>query len=1243
MYLKSLNIHGFKSFADRTTLEFHQGVTAVVGPNGCGKSNVLDSIRWALGEQSAKALRGGEMADVIFNGSEERKPLGMAEVTLTFADCEAQLGTEWNEMAITRRVYRDGKAEYMMNGSTCRLRDIHELFMDTGIGRSAYSIMEQGKIDMILSARAEDRRAIFEEAAGITKYKLQKKDALRKLEYTEANLLRLTDLVKEVKRQLGNLQRQASKARKAKEYGDAIRVIDTHVAARQLNALVAEVAGLEASEAESKAMQGASEARLAAQDQAVGELRGRTGAVEEQVAETRQLLIERRSALNDVINRLKLNRERLEELASMGTRHEDEAGETDRQIADLLVEQERLLQIEQDLSEAQGGNALEEELRIRQRAHSEARAAREAAEHQFGNQRQGIARAESLVAALKAELQRGAQNRESSEQRLASLSDEESHINEGLAQVERERADLKDESESWEEAREEAREELQAVEAARQGARQNLQVAEKAREELRRKQADMTTRAEAMRHALEAGEGFDGGAQALVKGDAEVKTALGGPATLLAAQMSVEPDFVVAVESALAAGLQTVLCPPGCDLAGLAGLVRAKGLPGVQVTTSRLAGADNQGWQREMLPEGAVAWALDKIQAASSDAENVLQALLGNVLIMRDLPAALGLRTARPELTLVTPEGEVLSREGLLRYPSAAAKNSQHSPLRRAAELKKLEADAETLGEQFDKREDECRALANRVSEGEERQREVREREGEIQLKLNDVRNRLAHLERQMQDAQRRLQRVKWEQEEIAQARQRAGDHLDAQRTQMEDQSAFIAAETALLVEREAGLAILREAEAAANEEVLEMRARVLTAREQAQTMRNQVEQVRLRLTDLREQKRRREEDLRTTQERQAHLTAENTRLEAESQELEETREEAQARLSGFEADLSDLRRQLAEAESQLNRMRSEAGSLTERLGQYQVKSTQLQLRRENLLNLIQERYRLDLNEFVTDYEQLAASVAPFEKLFEAPLFKSSVEGEAPAPTPENLDWSALPALLGKLRERLDSLGPVNHEAIAEFEEVQDRDRFLDEQLSDLLGSKKELLEIIGQLNKTTEAMFSETFAAVRENFREMFGMLFGGGQADLQLMDSNDPLECGIDIIARPPGKKLSTVSLLSGGERTMTAVALLFSIYMVKPSPFCILDEMDAPLDESNIARFLKILDRFVGQSQFVVITHNKRTISRADVLYGVTMQERGVSRLVGVRLSNADAPAPPVGEAEEAPKASDELALS
>jgi chromosome segregation protein len=290
--------------------------------------------------------------------------------------------------------------------------------------------------------------------------------------------------------------------------------------------------------------------------------------------------------------------------------------------------------------------------------------------------------------------------------------------------------------------------------------------------------------------------------------------------------------------------------------------------------------------------------------------------------------------------------------------------------------------------------------------------------------------------------------------------------------------------------------------------------------------------------------------------------------------------------------------------------------------------------------------------------------VTPFEKLSEVPLFKSAPAAEAGAsgaggegsdpaeeeavdapPPVAELDWAALPGLLGRLREKLDALGPVNHEAIAEFEEVQDRDRFLEEQCNDLLGSKKELLEIIAQLNKTTEAMFSETFAAIRENFREMFSMLFGGGQADLQLMDSSDPLECGIDIIARPPGKKLSTVSLLSGGERTMTAVSLLFSIYMVKPSPFCILDEMDAPLDESNIARFLKILDRFVGQSQFIVITHNKRTIARADVLYGVTMQERGVSRLVGVRLSEAETAPAGSGAAagEEGQKPADELALS
>src|SRR5688572_24699993 len=265
MYLKTLEIFGFKSFAPKTVLNFDRGVTCVVGPNGCGKSNVLDSIRWVLGEQSAKALRGGEMADVIFSGTDSRPAVGMAEVSLTFTECEEQLGLDWHEVTITRRVFREGGSEYLLNGTPCRLKDIHSLFMDTGIGRSAYSIMEQGKIDMILSSRPEDRRAIFEEAAGITKYKLQKKDALRKLEYTEANLLRLTDLMKEVKRQLGNLQRQASKARKAKEYSDAIRVIDGHVAARQLTGLQAEIAGLDATEAEVRAVLTNAERRLQTQ------------------------------------------------------------------------------------------------------------------------------------------------------------------------------------------------------------------------------------------------------------------------------------------------------------------------------------------------------------------------------------------------------------------------------------------------------------------------------------------------------------------------------------------------------------------------------------------------------------------------------------------------------------------------------------------------------------------------------------------------------------------------------------------------------------------------------------------------------------------------------------------------------------------------------------------------------------------------------------------------------------------
>ncbi|HEY5743797.1 MAG TPA: AAA family ATPase, partial [Terrimicrobiaceae bacterium] len=557
MYLQSLAMIGFKSFAPRTVLNFHRGVTAVVGPNGCGKSNVLDAVRWVLGEQSAKALRGGEMADVIFSGTESRQALGMAEVSLTFAECEKELGVEWNEVCITRRVFRDGKSEYFLNKAPCRLRDIHQLFMDTGVGRSAYSIMEQGKIDLILSSRPEDRRAIFEEAAGITKYKAQKKEALRKLEYTEANLLRVQDIIKEVRRQIGSLQRQAAKARRYQALMKDLRTFDTHLSHKNYGQLLSELEGTRHQLAQNDEHRTVHENEVTTQETELAELRVRMEAVDVQVSGVRDNLQTLRSRMFSAESRMATNAERCEEARSLIERHRLEiaaAGEKIRvqegeieQTDQLLTQMTDSLRVHEDSLEA---------------ANQKVRAAREqctASEREIQELSAKVAKLEARLDSLRNEISTAASRREASETRLRLLRGESEAATQAKEQFGIRIKEIERRAHLAQLAVGNAQAEQAEAQLAYEAAQQTRQIAETTLNAISKEAAGIESRVEVLRQLQEQGEGFDEGTQAVLRGldDPEfIKPAVAGA---LADHIQVEPRFIPAIEAALGAGLQTII------------------------------------------------------------------------------------------------------------------------------------------------------------------------------------------------------------------------------------------------------------------------------------------------------------------------------------------------------------------------------------------------------------------------------------------------------------------------------------------------------------------------------------------------------------------------------------------------------------------------------------------------------------------------------------------------------------
>ena len=1251
MYLKSLELIGFKSFVNKTHLEFHEGITSVVGPNGCGKSNILDAIRWCLGEQSAKALRGGEMADVIFSGTDSRSAVGMAEVSLTFGGCAEHLGTDYEEVCVTRRIFRDGKGEYLLNKTPCRLRDIHELFMDTGIGRSSYSIMEQGKIDLILSSRPEDRRAVFEEAAGITKFKAQKKEALRKLEYTEANLVRVNDIMREVKRQIGSLQRQAGKARRYQSLSTDLKVLELNFVRRQHD----QIAGAQ-SELQEKL--GSLESRwqetvsaLEEGEAAVAGHRTRLTELEHQVETSRQSMQAIRDRMVQAQSRAAHNSEICDQLRENILRCDQEsaaARERQRvQREEMGRTNEQVTRVAAELSERSAAlDALQARLR-------ESAGRRETSQQSLEAIRAEISKAENESLRLQGELAGLEARREATQGRIEGLENEGRQIFEGQAAARKRLEDTSAQVAAATEALHAAETALDRAEAEVERGELERQRIEQEMAASQRVLAQIQSRLEVLEQLNLEGEGASPGAQAVLRGldrPDHFKPAVRG---MLGSLLRVESGFLPAIEAALGSRGDTIVITDKTPAREILESLYEHKLGRASVVTPNGHHFPEPG----PAPEGSLGWAADRVRCEADDLQRLVRGILHNVALATNLDHATELRGRHPNVAFATQHGELIDAAGIV--TGGRAGEGVTSALQRRDEIVslglKLAAVQAELGRHeatrlgvLTGREGKKEALETARAGVRHQQNELaglRANHSLLEKELHDAEGRSASLAREQERAGQDLEVAKQKTQELA-------DRIAVCRGQVEEANGKSAAAMEQ-AQREAG-----EQEAAA-EQFNELRVQLAAARQLEESLQAQRAPMLSRIEELEETIRQREQEKAGAEERTKSVVEQTESLAKDAASFQTELDEKQGGLDGLQKERSSLQAEVQSADEALRQQRRAHGEMQEQKGKFEVRAAELRLKAENLAEDIRRRHHVELIEVQLDTYALHCAVRDHRKRRKVKaVADDSAEGtevdevaalEATTETGEEavevtvesveaeLDWKEIEGFVTELRDKLDSMGPVNIDAIQEFDDLLDRQTFLDEQFTDLTNSKEELLEVIKKINATTTALFAETFVKIRDNFRDTFKELFGGGKADLGLMNEDDPLESGIEITAKPPGKQLQSVSLLSGGERTMTAVALLFAIYMVKPSPFCILDEMDAPLDESNINRFLAMLDRFVRQSQFLVITHNKRTISRADVLYGVTMEEQGVSKLVSVKFTDSSgkfstAKAPPRNEAAE-----------
>ncbi len=1185
MYFKQIELHGFKSFADRTQLGLGPGITAIVGPNGCGKSNILDAMRWALGEQSAKALRGSHMQDVIFNGSEGRQPTGMAEVSLRFDNADNRLPVDFAEVEVSRRVYRSGESEYLLNKAPCRLRDIQELFMDTGIGTNAYSLIGQGKIDLVLSSRPEDRRFLFEEAAGIIKYKTRKRVAMRKLDSAEQNLLRLNDIIAEVQRQMRSLKRQVNAAIRHREYTEALRELEIRNAWLNYNELSGQITDLKD--------------RFATAQETFEVRSTETNTIEAQSEELnlRRIELERiLMARRDGEHQIDSEMERIESQIALLRQEIEFAQQQQKQALQEGEEfKERAAGLESS-QESAGGEVTE-----LQREMIAAEEALEAKQESYNQAAQEVSQADESLDSLRTRALDVLQERNESRTELETLGVQMGHVDEqlqriyGLQESSSERHDgLSAKLEKTQQSEREKQQALQALtekrtncETQRDETTARLETLKTTWQETRETKGRNEARLVSLRELRDSYEGFATGVRAVMLAKQEELPEVQGIIGPVGDLLSTEKRFEAALEAALGGNINNVVVEEADAAKSAIGFLkkhRAGRVTFLPLDTIRASTHDDTKALKGQ--PGVIGKAIDHVQCEARIMPAV-EYLLYNTVIVKTIDDAIRIaRSERRFPRLVTLEGEVVSSAGAV--TGGRTKHESRGLLGRSAEIEELEAKVSeadgvinSVAKEVQTLADALAALARELKESQASETECRRETGALGIEITHLSADLEELNRTTQDITQQRDTFLEQRKAIEEHRLQAEEKVSS----MESDDDALQAQ---IVAAQQAAAAARERLSTSSDELTELRLqRANLGQRIEEGERNRIREQRAREEAIQEADRRIElaEGLKK---REHELDQEIANNVERTSALSETRDEAHAKVVEAQQEQEGVVTQSEEYATSLKRLRAETDS-----AQKEVHTLELSLsKREDQVEYFQER-------ILTEYNLALASLSEEEV------------------GTDEYDEEERGRLVDDYRKKLQRLGVVNLMAIEEYEALEQRNEFLVTQEEDLRKARETLLSVVARIDSTILEMFMETFRQVGENFKNYFRRLFNGGQARVYLLDEDDPLESGIEIEARPPGKKPQVLSLLSGGEQALTAIALLFSIFSAKPSPFCVLDEVDAPLDDANIARFLGIVDEFATDSQFIIITHSKQTMSRAGALYGVTQQEKGVSQLVSVRF--------------------------
>ena len=1215
MHLKSLELTGFKSFSE-AKIEFPQGVTAVVGPNGTGKSNVVDAILWVFGEQSTKTLRSERMEDVIFNGTESRKPLGMAEVSLivsgletqqlvNFPSLEQQLG-EYHEVMVTRRLYRNGDSEYLINKTPCRLKDIRSLFLDTRAGTKGHTVIEQGRIEQILNASPQDRRELIEETAGIVRYKKQKAETLRKLDSTHQNLLRVRDIIAEIRQRVTALDRQARQARNYRGLQDEARTIEIRLLVRDYRQLVAtqaevdsELAALELQES----AQAAQQARLTSELQ---EIRFKLESHEQALAKFRDEVAHVERQQTQAVTVVEVERNRLGIL-------EEQRGQAVQELTRLGLEQQRadaeIAGLRAKRAHAEAEIAERGRILAEQEATDRSLTARRGAALESVEQSRrdvlGITvqatSGENALTGLTHRVEEVARRIERLTKEQTELEVQKAGVLERIGEVTRRREDQERQLGEQRREREARQTASQQLEGRLRGAEQR---ASRQQEEL----ASVESRLRALQGIVreEMGYGREGEEEAT-----SVRAVCAGVREAVAEWLTMPPQFERAIEAALGERARAWLVEAPDQAREAIAFLTGKGLgrgafvPLSPRWSAGLMGGGSQDWWSALAGQpGVLGKALDVIHAPE-ESRRALFPLFDGVVIVDTLHNAVnlwerGLWSAPGGPTLVTLEGEVLDAAGIMTGGTTGG------PIQRRREIQELEEKKGGLVQAVQETRRECEQVA--VQHGSAKA-DAQRLEGEIhaaEMRQLGLAKDQAGLQESVEGLERRVEIVRAER--AADQEERVGVEREIESAQ-EQLNRFVREKA----DREAELVEASRALQATDEETLGIQHGLTESRMAVETLRARGEH--------------HDADLSRLVKEQQDRVARESDLKQQISSLETAAQQSLAERNTNEALIGDLDQRAAQIRSRLvatqevqaehvqtsREIESGLAAIRDSIASSRESRTTLEVRRAEV-----KTHLATLEATLTGTYQLSVSAA----LVEEPDVEKADQGER-----ADVDNAELRERLQKIRDRIQRMGAINLAAIEEYREQEERYRFLTTQEQDLVKSVQSLKDIISKINRTTKQMFMDTLGELQQKFGEVFTQFFAGGRAELVLVEPDEAdgsetgssEEPGVDIVAQPPGKRLKSITMLSGGEKTLTAIALIFASFLIRPTPFCVLDEIDAPLDEENIGRFTQVLRELAERAQFIVITHNKRTMAVADSLFGVTMEEPGVSKLVSVRLAD------------------------